>query len=182
MFTFTWVLVMHDITPQWMFLVLAKSCLVCLSFADDLKLLQCRNSVVSIRQNKRRQNFAWKFADFCSAKLKGFAVSASSLPIYGVRNWLCSCYISLSEWGAWCYTTLEPLLIITAHIIMQRRIYETVQCLSVCPSVSPSMSPQQQTCCCSLLLWSWRARDIDRFLQQQQANAGSAKLLADVGS
>jgi len=53
---------------------------------------------------------------------------------------------------------------------MQRRVYETVWCLSVHHAAA------------DLLLWAWRAEDINQLLQQQTANAGSATLSAYVGS
>ena len=56
---------------------------------------------------------------------------------------------------------------------MWNRVFITVQCPSVCLSVCPSMSPQQQTHC---LLWARPAGDIDQWCmagtQQQQHVAG----------
>ena len=63
---------------------------------------------------------------------------------------------------------------------MRSRVYKTARCPSVRPSVCSTRSPNAATV--GLLLWSRRARDIYRLLQQRRANAGSATLSAYLGS
>jgi len=70
---------------------------------------------------------------------------------------------------------------------MRSRVYETVECLPVCP-----IDQQQQRRAAGLLLSAAWTRDIDRLLhgapaagtpyrQRRAANAGSVSLTADVG-
>jgi len=70
---------------------------------------------------------------------------------------------------------------------MRSRVYETVECLPVCP-----IDQQQQRPAAGLLLSAPWTRDIDRLLhgapaagtpyrQRRAANAGSVSLTADVG-
>ena len=53
------------------------------------------------------------------------------------------------------------------------RVYVTVRCLSVCPSVCPIYRPLQQRAA-GLLLWALQAGDIDRLLHGASAAAGAA--------
>jgi len=75
------------------------------------------------------------------------------------------------------------LLFIIMLYAEQSRVYEMVRCpsLSVCLSqhgpTAANRSPLLQ-----LLCMARRARDIDRLLQQQRADAGSVTLSAYVGS
>jgi len=60
------------------------------------------------------------------------------------------------------------------------RVYKTVQCLSVCLSVHPSVHSREPTAA-GLLLWAQQGGDISQLLQLRRANAGSATLSAYVG-
>jgi len=64
---------------------------------------------------------------------------------------------------------------------MRSRVYATVGRPSVRPSVCLSHRPPCAVAV-GLLLWTLRESDIDRLPQQRQPNAGSATLLAHVGS
>jgi len=83
-------------------------------------------------------------------------------------------------------TDKEPEIVDTVRTVMRSRVYETVWCPSVRPSVrlcECGPADSSKATAAGLLLWARWAGDINRLLQQRRrANAGNATLSAYVGS
>jgi len=84
-----------------------------------------------------------------------------------------------------CYLTAVTAVAVDTARMVCGRVYVTVRCPSVRPSVCPSepaWADSSKPVAAGLLLWARLAGNVARLLQRRCANAGGATLSAYVGS